>query len=105
MFEIMVNENMCFDDESRGIRDEPFVEGADLILKKVVKLRGLKYPVRIQFGLDYFEGADGSAIKTHDSGGGGIYMTPYGMGWLCPCVVKYFGEVPQEIWFKLDNPG
>lgn len=104
MFEIMVNENMCFDDESRGIKDEPFVEGADNILKKLARAKKLSYPFRLQFSPDYFDGCDGSAIKISDYAGGAIYMTQYGEGWLCPCLLKYFDTPPAEIVFRADNP-
>jgi hypothetical protein len=101
MFTIVVNDKFCFDDESRGIKDEPFVQGADTAIKMAAFMTGAKFPVTIDFDSKPIEGAY-KAVKIAAHPDSATYSTPFGKAWLCPCAMKYFTDGhPDELYFKV----
>lgn len=95
----------AFDDEDKGLKAEPLVEGADTLLdlvtdgedvckimfasgpfpshQFVVELNGPNIVAGEEYGHFYF-----SPSHEHDL-------------WLCPALLKYFNEAPDKIYIKI----
>jgi hypothetical protein len=93
-----------FDDEKVGLVQEPFVGGADQILDRVVNgipnaeagfillFSSTPFPAH-QFRLSW---------QRSDGNGNYYYSHAHDMeGWLCPALLKYFAELPKEIYFQV----
>ena len=105
MFTITVNEQYQFDDAERGIKDEPFIAGADAVILLAAIAAGAKFPVTVDFDSKPFKGAyKAKKFRDDPEQGGAHYATPFAEAWLCPCTLKFFGaEYPKAIYFKVHN--
>jgi hypothetical protein len=89
-----------FDDEARGLKEEPFVCGASEFISAM--LPRTETDCTITFSADPFPGADKLDILVLEMGGA-IYGHPPTRKtlWLCPALLRYFASPPQFIYFKI----
>jgi uncharacterized protein DUF6717 len=99
-----------FDDDKVDLIREPFVFGADKIIDKALALKGIKHPekgFRLIFSAGPFPEFDLQFEWVRQGDGGNYYKSDeFQMeGWLCPALLKYFDDPPQEIYAKFENKG
>ena len=101
-----------FDDESRELDKEPFVEGADLLLDAMSGRDKSEYIDRCAF---YFAETPlpnwdvQLKMHGHDGYDGTYYKVDFpeknvkneGPIWLCPALLKFFDKSPQNIYVKI----
>jgi len=100
----------AFDDNAVGLEREPFVAGADIAIDKIVEYLGIKTDkIKMTFSKDKFPGhhikleyitldpfEDGQFYSIHDDN--------FDLElWLCPALLKYFDEAPDEIYVKIEE--
>jgi hypothetical protein len=99
-----------FDDAAVGLREEPFVGGADNIIEHMVK----DFPqpesgFTLLFSAGPFPGFDLELIwQRADLSGNWYRAEQIGMeGWLCPALLKYFAAPPPRLYaqFREKQPG
>jgi hypothetical protein len=93
-----------FDDERRGLVEEPFVAGSDTLIDLATS--GLPSP-ELGFLL-LFSAADFPEAKLQlewrraERGGNIYFSTDFGAeGWLCPALMKYFDEPPAKLYIAV----
>ena len=94
-----------FDDEKRGIVQEPFVGGADTVLDRVTAaIPDAEKGFRLVFSDSPFPGHDLHLVWRRGEMGGNTYYSPEldQEGWLCPVLLKYFTEPPKELFAKCE---
>ena len=90
-----------FDDEKVELIQEPFVSGADIIIETMVQtIHNANDGFTLIFSASPFPGHQ---VKfdwvREESGGNWYYMKELDLeGWLCPALLKYFEEAPQNIY-------
>jgi hypothetical protein len=92
-----------FDDPAVGLRQEPFVSGADDIMDLLsADLPDAERGFRLVFAAEPFPGHTARFEKTRPEYGGNWYRWAGRdvEGWLCPALFKYFPEAPAEIFVK-----
>lgn len=91
-----------FDDESRGLKEEPFVIGADTWLQRTYEERGLADgKVNFVFSPTPLpQYTDKLTMQSTDIYAGSWYFTEKYQErlWLCPALFKFFPEAPKEIY-------
>ena len=114
----------AFDDNAVGLEREPFVAGADIAIDKIVEYLGIKTDkIKMTFSKDKFpghhikleystmnvlgEGDFYSIDKTNqfteiDSDAGHWEGETFFL-WLCPALLEYFDEAPDEIYVKIEE--
>jgi len=97
-----------FDDDKVDLTREPFVFGADKIIEKALIMKGVKQPekgFRLIFSAGPFPEFDLKFEWVRQGDGGNYYKSDeFQMeGWLCPALLKYFDDPPQEIYAKFEN--
>lgn len=92
-----------FDDEARGLKEEPFVGGADTLIDIVTA----EIPVAHEgFALLFSTGEfPGASVRLDwlrpDLSGNTYWCEQLQMeGWLCPALLKYFEAPPQSLYVK-----
>lgn len=97
-----------FNDETVGLREEPFVAGFPKIIDEMVK----DIPNSHEGFVGTFSGTffpDYTHIINHvksDEYGVGNYYQLEGtelIGWLCPALFKYFDKAPECIYIKVEQ--
>jgi hypothetical protein len=90
-----------FDDAAVGLREEPFVSGADTIIDRMVQaIPNAEAGFTLIFSAQPFPGYDleGTWVRADMSGNWyraeGIDLE----GWLCPALLKYFERPPQKLY-------
>lgn len=103
----------CFSDESVGLKDEPFVAGADDIITALVrkhlvktKITGINnVEINLMFSKDFFPDYDTILHHIGEQGSGNLYETIIDdvkyVGWLCPALLLYFSKAPETIYVKI----
>jgi hypothetical protein len=100
-----------FDDEEKGLKKEPFVLGADILIDLVVKDSDLndatgdpKDGFKLIFSKEKFPTWIYHLWWKNSEEGGNWYHSPeFGMDcWLCPALFKYFDTAPNQIYFKAE---
>jgi hypothetical protein len=92
-----------FDDPAVGLRQEPFIAGADTIIDVLTeKLPAAEQGFRLTFAPASFPGYQARFIRDRGEHGGTWYKWPERKmeGWLCPALFKYFAEAPAEIYVQ-----
>jgi hypothetical protein len=92
-----------FDDPAVGLRQEPFVSGADEIMDLLsADLPDAAKGFRLIFSSVPFPGYTARFERVRPEYGGMWYRWPERSveGWLCPALFKYFPEAPSEIFVK-----
>ena len=103
-----------FDDESRGLKAEPFVFGIPEIIDKTLETV-LGFTERRRFRLTFSEH---KLPKIHvklkkkpvEEESGAWYVVEEGSdaligkeGWLCPATLKYFTDYPNELYIYVEE--
>jgi hypothetical protein len=94
-----------FDDESVGLKREPFVFGIDdMIQRLVAAIPNAAEGFRLVFSPQAFPGYAARLEWRREEAGGNWYFSPnFGIeGWLCPALFKYFDAAPQEFYAKAE---
>ena len=92
-----------FDDDKAGLRQEPFVSGADDIIDVLVRdIPDAEKGFTLVFSASPFPGYQAKVVRSRSEHGGTWYKWPEkGMeGWLCPALFKYFPSAPPEIYVQ-----
>jgi hypothetical protein len=97
-----------FDDPGVGLRQEPFVSGADVIIDHLVEnLREPEKGFTLLFSAQPFPGHQAVFEWRRKDRGGNWYFSPaHGLeGWLCPALFKYFDreQVPDRIYAQVKS--
>lgn len=97
-----------FDDETFGIKAEPFVLGMSEIISSYLT-KGKDKCTAI-FSLNEFPGCDTLDLEYEEAGGGWYnvsksnFPTTKGMrGWLCPVTRVYLDTIPKNIYYKVEG--
>ena len=93
-----------FDDPAVGLRQEPFVSGADAIIDRMVaNIPGARDGFTMIFSAQSFPGHQHAfEWRREDMGGNWYHSAEYGMeGWLCPALFKYFDRAPGKIYVQV----
>ena len=93
-----------FDDSSKDLDKEPLVEGADTLLSMLTD----KESTVITFSENVFPSSEIVVEMTEDyssvNGGTFYYCAQYDHKlWLCPALLKYFNNPPQQIHFSIKS--
>ena len=97
-----------FDDESVGLDREPFVAGADDMIDRVtVDIPNAKKGFLMLFSEDPFPGHQVQIHWLREEMGGNVYAwNEQNMeGWLCPALLRYFHEAPEQIYIQIKADG
>jgi hypothetical protein len=97
-----------FDDESVGLRQEPFVSGADTLIDRAVEATGVadaESGFRLIFSAGEFPGYDFRFTHVRSGEGGNWYHSEdFSMeGWLCPALLQYFDAPPEQLFTKFES--
>jgi hypothetical protein len=90
-----------FDDPAVGLRQEPFVSGADAIIDRLVQdIPDAESGFTIVFSANPFPGFNVEfEWRRQEMGGDWYYCPTLKMeGWLCPALLKYFDAPPPRIY-------
>ena len=93
-----------FDDPSVGLRQEPFISGADRAIEILTEgIPDAAKGFKLVFSSQPFPGYTARFVRGRAEFGG--YWYSWGErgieGWLCPALFKYFDEAPKEIYVKV----
>jgi len=92
------DDHWYFNDQSRGIFKEEFIDGVPDMILAIVKncnarrvvLEVSTYPISNADGvLDYIPSSDGTGV---------YYRLGSITGWFCPVFWKYFSDPPPTLW-------
>ena len=92
-----------FDDPRVGLVQEPFVAGADTMIDRVVTdLPDAEHGFKLIFSSTPFPGHQYRLDwRRSEAGGNWYYAEQLDMeGWLCPALLKYFAEVPKQLYVQ-----
>lgn len=95
-----------FDDEERGLKQEPFVSGMPEMIDDIVRfLPNADKGFNLYFSLSPFPGYHRRIDWQREELGGNWYEDRESglSGWLCPALFKYFDEAPKEIYVKAER--
>jgi hypothetical protein len=93
-----------FDDPRVGLRQEPFISGADRVLDILTaEIPDAAQGFKLVFSAQPFPGFVARFVRSRPEFGGYWYSWPErGLeGWLCPALFKYFETAPDEIYVKV----
>jgi len=94
-----------FDDESKGLDKEPFVQGIPEMIDYLVKdIPNARSGFRLFFSSQAFAGYQIELIRVREENGGywyGVKNFPV-EGWLCPALLRYFETAPESIYIKVE---
>ena len=92
-----------FDDPAVGLRQEPFVSGADVIIDLLTEhIPDAPGGFKLTFSPEPFPGYMARFTWSREELGGNWYRWPERdlEGWLCPALFKYFEVAPREIYVQ-----
>jgi len=92
-----------FDDPKVGLRQEPFVSGADHIMDLLsADIPDASAGFTLIFAAQPFPGYQAHFVRGRTEHGGTWYSWPEKKveGWLCPALFKYFPTAPAEIYVQ-----
>lgn len=93
-----------FDDPAVGLRQEPFVSGADTIIDRMVKdIPDAERGFTLVFSAQPFPGHNAEfEWRRAEMSGNWYYSRALEMeGWLCPALFKYFDRAPGKIYVQV----
>ena len=93
-----------FDDAGVGLRQEPFVSGADRIIDVLTEdIPDAAAGFKLVFSPEPFPGYSARFIWNRSDFGGNWYAWPEREmeGWLCPALLKYFEAAPKELYVQV----
>lgn len=92
-----------FDDPAVGLRQEPFVSGADHIMDLLsAQIPQAESGFTLVFSAQPFPGYQAHFVRDRAEHGGTWYRWPKQKveGWLCPALFKYFPAAPPDIYVQ-----
>jgi len=95
------NDEWVFDDSSVDLDKEPFINGADLLIDRLVEDISLaNHGFLLNFSAMPFDGYSVKLDWHREEGNGNWYHSKkFEMdGWLCPALLKYFIAPPKELY-------
>jgi hypothetical protein len=113
-----------FDDDAVGLSREPFVAGADVAIDKIIDQLGIKgdkikmtfsagqfpgYDLKLEYlKMDVlkdgdFYGIDSTDQFTKEEDRLEHWDNDTFVLWLCPALLKYFDDAPEEIYVKVEE--
>lgn len=99
---------LVFDDASKGLDKEPFVQNADSVLWKLAcQTLGVDEDsdqrFTVLFSSQHFRGATASATLIEEDCGGHVYAhdDTGETFWLCPALLCYFEEAPDALHVQI----
>ena len=95
-----------FDDARVGLVQEPFVDGANQMIDRLVEhIPNAENGFRAMFSGGPFPGYQDKLVWVRSEMSGNVYRSELlGMeGWLCPALLKYFNEAPPEIYIAVSS--
>jgi hypothetical protein len=90
-----------FDDAAAGLREEPFISGADVIIERMVAdIPNARDGFTLLFSGGAFPGYQLELEWVRADMSGNWYRSQaLGMeGWLCPALLKYFESPPDKLY-------
>ncbi len=97
-----------FDDEAVGLRQEPFVAGADTVIDHMVQnIPDAENGFTILVSAQPFPGYQVEFLWRSEEMGGNSYDNADldKEGWLCPALLRYFEAAPQKIFAQFRSRG
>lgn len=98
-----------FDHEHQNTLNEPLCNGTEGVIDEYYELFSGKKPkvddkIKITASIEDFEESDTVLDFQESDGVGSVYldMVLFEKVWLCPWLQSYFGEVPTNLYVKLD---
>jgi hypothetical protein len=94
-----------FDDESVGLKREPFVFGVPEMIDAFVKdIPNARHGFKLYFSAMPFPGYRTSLSWMREEYEGNWYRWDATLeeGWLCPALFKYFEKAPEKIYCKAE---
>jgi hypothetical protein len=107
LFRILIrrqDELWVYDDASFGVREQPFVFGADLILDKMAaKFEGAGDGLNLVFSSIPFPGSEFCLEFVREETQGFVYrwVDHNLQGWMSPSLRNYFPDPPPKIYLQL----
>jgi pimeloyl-ACP methyl ester carboxylesterase len=95
-----------FDDESVGLKREPFVAGIPEMIDNLVKdITNARSGFRLLFSSAPFPGYQIELTRVKEEYGGYWYRMKDQLteGWLCPALFRYFETAPETIYVKAEQ--
>ena len=95
-----------FDDDSVGLRREPFILGIDDMLDRMAEsIPGAEAGFRLIVSARPFPGFAAKLEWQGEESGGNWYLwRAFGTrGWLCPALFKFFPRAPRHIYAKAEG--
>jgi hypothetical protein len=102
------NGTWVFDDESAGLKREPFVAGVPEMIDVLVKdIPDAKTGFRLLFAASPFPGYQKQLTWLRGDMGGNYYRLedPPMEGWICPAMFKYFKTAPENLYVRAESKG
>jgi len=93
-----------FNDPRVGLSAEPFVGGADSMIDRVTShIPDAKHGFIMVFSGTPFPGHQYRLEWRRSDGTGNVYYSKDldAEGWLCPALLRYFDEKPQDIYVQI----
>jgi hypothetical protein len=97
----------AFDDSSKGLEREPFVEEANAFIDALTSnIPNAEAGFRLLFSSRPFPGYALSFTRRREEFDGNWYQCDQlgGEGWLCPALFKYFAAAPESLFVKAEAP-
>jgi len=97
-----------FDDESVGLKREPFVMGVPAMIDALATtIPGADDGFSLIFSAKPFPGFHEELVWVRGEYEGNWYRSArFGAeGWLCPALLKYFDEAPERIYVRFEPKG
>ena len=97
--------SLVFDDPSVGLSKEPFVAGADDVLRLLAAQvdESCKEKFTLRFSDEPFPGHQTAIRRTRAEYGGNWYVVEgTGQeGWLCPALYRYYAKAPEALYLEI----
>jgi len=93
-----------FDDPSVELEREPFVSGIPEMIDELTKdIPNAEKGFLMTFSENRFPDHQIVLEKNVEEDGGTWYTLGDSKGWLCPALLKYFPEAPEQIYIKIHS--
>jgi hypothetical protein len=94
-----------FDDESVGLKREPFVMGVPAMIDALAAtIPGAEDGFSLLFSAKPFPGFHEELVWAREEYEGNWYRSARfnAEGWLCPALLKYFDKAPEKIYVRFE---
>ncbi|MXP30123.1 hypothetical protein GRI58_15040 [Porphyrobacter algicida] len=93
-----------FDDDRVGLKEEPFVGGADTMIDQITAdIADAEKGFVMVFSAHPFPGGEYRLSWQREEREGNVYRSDEldAEGWLCPALLRYFDGAPSEIYVQI----